>query len=226
MNKNALIDAILRNQVSIGNERVKEASIRKQEHHIATLPQLGSNDVKGTLEKVLPKKLVPMNIGKYEDVAWPFFYEARFDYTSEFDFGAGLVPSASYIAGEEKVDTFRVGQESSLILTGVYRQYNLQDLKGKGAPLKFTVKNRQSTRQFNDQDIQIQHVGDKGHALKFPIPLLVQPNSSIEISMKSFLSVDVNVQLDADESPKQNLIFFGYRVRSQDVDTITQLMFG
>jgi len=226
LNRSALIDAILRQQGTLKSVRMEEANIREQEKHIATLPQLSKNDVKGNLEKVLPKHLVPSNIGKYADVAWPYYYELRFDYSARADIGSGEEDVAQFIASDIKEDSFKVGQEAAFILKGVYRAYNTNDLSGKGAPLKMTVRNAQSTRQFNDQEIQLQHIGDKGSPLKFDIPLLIEPNSRIQVDLKSILNADVTVDIAEGTKALQNLVFYGVRVRSNDVDTITQLMFG
>ena len=225
--KSALIDAIIRKQGELKSVRMEEANIRKQESHIATLPQLAKDDVAGALKKVLPKHLVPTNIGKIEEVSWPYYYETRFDYEQTIDDGqGGTVQVAQFLGQERKKDTFVVGQEAAFLLMGMYRSYWASTLAGKGAPIKFTIRNTQSTRQFNDVDIQLQHIGDKGHPFKFPIPLLVQPNSRIEVENSSLLNLDINVPLSEGESAKQNIVFFGYRVRSNDVDVVTKLMFG
>jgi hypothetical protein len=226
LTKSSLIDAILRQQGNLKSVRMEEANIRQQESHIATLPQLSKDDVRGNLEKVLPKHLVPTNIGKYMDVAWPYYYETRFDYTATADIGSGPERVAQFVGGDIKTDSFKVGQEAAFILKGVYRAYHTNDLSGKGAPLKMTVRNAQSTRQFNDTEIQLQHIGDKGSPLKFDIPLLIEPNSRIEIDLKPILNSTVTVNVAETVNAVQNLIFYGVRVRSNDVDTITQLMFG
>ncbi len=225
--RSALIDAIIQKQGELKSVRMEEANIREQENHIATLPQLSKDDVSGTLKKVLPKHLVPSNIGKYSDVSWPYSYEVRYDYEQLVDFGSGPVPAATFGAQETKKDTFIVGQESSFILIGMYRTYGANNLSGKGAPLKFTVRNAQSTRQFNDVEVQIQHIGDKGRPFKFPIPLLIQPNSRIEVELKSIFNSDINIELQTGETAKQNIVLYGYRLRNNvDVDVVTKLMFG
>lgn len=222
--RNALIQAILGQQANLKSTRMQEATIRKEEKHLTTLPQISKDDVKGNLENLLPKKLVPTNIGNYESVSWPFWYAIEFDYSSIVDFGAGPVPAVSFLSSETKKESFVVGQEASFLLRGIYRDYNSVGLDGKGAPLKFDIKNNQSTRQFNDESLQLQHIGDKGHMFKFDIPLLIQPNSTIEIEMKTLLNQDINLE-QVNGDGKQTLIFIGERVRSNDLDTITNLMF-
>lgn len=222
--KNALIQAILGNQANLKSTRMQEATIRQKEKHLTTLPQISKNDVLGNLKNLLPSNLVPTNIGKYDSVSWPFWFEVEFDYSSEVDFGSGLVPAVSFIASETKEESFVVGQEASFILRGIYRDYNAAGLEGKGAPLKLNIQNKQSTRQFNDEPIQLQHIGDKGHMFKFDVPLLIEGNSKISIELKTLLNADINIaQTDGDG--KQKLVFFGERVRSSDIDVVTEIMF-
>lgn len=200
-----IINEIDKAQSELGNLRLEEKATRKQEAYVTSLPMISGDNLAKKLEAILPSNLIPKNIGKIDEITWPYWYEL------DFDFSDGA--NATYNFGERKSSFFQIGQEAGFLLTHIYRFYEDSSVSGQGAPLEFVIKNVQSTRQFNDAPIQLQHIGTRGKPYKLPIPILLQPNEKLEIEMASWFGADFTVN---GVSGLHSLSFMGRRVRMKD----------
>ena len=207
--KKILINEIKNAQGTLGELRVQEKELAIKEKEIYSLPAISGDDLRDQLKRILPSRMLPSNIGRVEEVSWPYWYELEFDYSNGAD--------AFFGANDIKRDFFQVGQEAGFLLTHVYRDYNSSTAGGLGAPLVMDFQNLQSSRNFNDQPIQVQHIGNKGHPFKFETPILLYPNSKLEVTLQSWLSVDATVP---SVSGKQRFIFLGRRVKTKEILTM------
>jgi hypothetical protein len=201
-----VINEISEVQQELGSLRIEEKSIKEQENYVTSLPMVTGDDLYKSLQKILPANLLPKNIGSIEEITWPNWYELEFDFTNGAD--------TDYIVNDRKSSYFQIGQEAGFLLTHIYRTYRDSGIAGQGAPLHFAIKNVQSTRQFNDSPIQLQHIGTRSKPYKLPVPILLQPNEKIEVEMESWFGSDINIPAS---NGKHSLTFMGRRVRMKDM---------
>lgn len=200
-----IINEILEAESEIGSLRSEEKMLKKQEDYITSLPMVSGDDLAKNLQKILPEKLVPKNIGKLDHISWEYWYELEFDFSE----GADTV----FTPSKRISDFFQIGQEAGFLLTHIFRNFKDVGISGQGAPLQFNIKNVQSTRQFNDDPIMLQQIGSRSYAYELPVPILLQPSEKLEIEMSSWFGADITA---ADTSGIQNLTFMGKRVRMKD----------
>lgn len=170
------------------------------------------NELQKTLMKVLPSGLIPGNVGGYYDVAWPFTY------TVEFNFGT----DPTYGPNTKQNQSFQNTQEAAFIFTQISRKSNFQSTSGELAPLQVTIRDRQSTRQFNDRPIPLQILPKKSPYFTFEVPLIIMPNAIIEFEMTSWLAAN---QATVGESVHQ-IMLKGYRTRTEDIGKVLSTIYG
>ncbi len=164
------------------------------------------------LVSILPEHLVPANVGNLNEVMYPFFY------TTEHDFGT----DPTFTSNSANNQIFNVSQDAAFILTSIYRSYEDVGDVGKGAPLEMTIRDLQSSRQFNDSPIPVQTIGDKGNPTILPTPFYMSPNASIRIELSSFVPND---QAETGEG-KQIFVYQGYRIRTGDIGKVLSTIFS
>lgn len=163
------------------------------------------------LKNVLPSYLQPGNVGKMGEVTWPFSYSVG------FDFGA----SPTWTPTTKQVQSFQVSQEAGLLLMALRRKSN--DASGDLSPLQVELRDRQSSRQFNDRPIPMQNIGKKFRPTIFPTPMLLFPNAFLDVTITSWLTTGSQTSTS---DGKFNITFFGYRIRTEDLGTVLSSVFG
>ncbi len=178
-------------------------------------PGAGAKQLKHNLgQSNLPQK--PGNVDDITRVIWPFFFPTS--YTE-------LVP------GQSARTSFTVTQEASFIwlyatktvhklVAGVptYIDPNNFDVtQGQANDLSFTIRDAQSTRDYNALPIPLDHVGDPLSPWALPSPVMFIPNSTIEVQF-------INASLTETYFPC--MTFFGYRLRMQDREKLMSLVTG
>lgn len=164
------------------------------------------------LKQIVPAHLLPGNVGDIDKVTWQFFYPITFDF--------GLNPT--YTTGTKQVQNFQVSNEAAFLLMAIGRKAwdntNASDL----APLQIEIRDRQSSRQFNDRPIPLQMIGKKSRRTVIPTPMLIAPNAFIDVTMTSFVTAD----MPTTGIGKHELYFFGYRIRGEDMNKLYANIFG
>jgi hypothetical protein len=191
--------------------RDREQSLRARVKSMNANPIIGSADLGSNLSKILPPSMMPKNVGDLAQVMWDFFF------TVELDFGT----DPSFDANSKKIGSFKVDQEASFLLMGFSRTYHDNDKAGRGAPLTITLRDLQSTRQFNDVSWPIQNIGEAGLPTKLETPLLFAANATVQVEASCWLPE----QMDATGNGKQEITFFGLRVRDTDNVKVLSQMF-
>lgn len=215
MDRHALIRSIVREQQNLKNIRRAERNIESKGSLLDSQPLINRDgSLEGNLKSTLPAHLVPSNVGSYKEIMWPYWLNFEFDYSNGDDV---LFP----VNGIKEV-TRQISQEAGFIAVALYRDYQSSGTGGKGSPLEITIRDRQSTRQLNDNAIQIQHFGTKGEGTKFITPYTFMPNARISLELSSILGADYTVP---NESGKQRISIFGYRIRTEDASVIANKIY-
>lgn len=173
-----------------------------------------AQDLKSTLKSILPANLVPGNVGEYSSITWPFWYQA------DFDFGV----NPSFTQNTRQVQSFQNTQEAAFLFMSVARSHNGYDNASALAPLQIEMRDRQSSRQFNDRPIPLQMIGRRNHQTVLPTPLLIMPNAFLDVTATSF--VPAGNTMASTGTGKFQLSFFGYRIRVEDADKVLSSIFG
>ena len=172
---------------------------------------VGSSDLGPNILKVLPPNLAPKNIGEWGSIMWDFFYPVV------VDFGTNPV----YGPNTRTESNFKVNQDGSFLLCGISRMYSNTSFAGKKAPLSVTIRDLQSTRQFNDISFPIQNIGERGQPTLIETPLLVYKNSNISGEVTSWLPETMATV----GSGRHEFLFFGLRVRDEETVKLLQTLF-
>src|ERR1035437_5876973 len=150
--------------------------IRRQERHFRRKKDMSEN-LKDTLVRILPKHLIPGNVGEYNSVTWPTWYQVNFDF--------GHNPS--YDVNTRQLQSFQNTQEAAFLFMAIGRKHYGYDNASALAPLQVEIRDRQSSRQFNDKPIPIQMLGRRAHPTVIPTPLLIMPNAFLDFTVTSFI---------------------------------------
>lgn len=192
--------------------RDREQALRGRVKAMDASPIIGSKDLGANLNKILPPHLMPQNVGDLAGVMWPFFFTVTIDFGTNPTFDSLI----------KRSDDFRVDQEAAFILTGYQRTYYNKGAAGKGAPIQLTLRDLQSTRQYNDQPFPIQNIGEGGLPTKLDTPLLFAANATVRVEASSWVPEGESVETVG--NGKQEITFFGLRVRDADnVKVIAQM---
>lgn len=156
----------------------------------------------GLLKKIIPAHLLPGNVGKWSQVAWPFYYETQHDF--------GTNPALT--STSEQTDSFTVSQEAAFLLTSVsWNAIEQNDESGFLGPYQITIRDRQSSRQFNDTPIPVQMIGRNSKPTYLVTPFLILPNATIEVRMNTWIPAGITQNTTG--SGLIQLAYGGYRVR-------------
>lgn len=210
----SLLDEIEQKRNAIRKLRAEERSVSEKEKLFLTEPLIKRNGLRENLKSCLPKELVPSNVGELEEIVWPYEYPMSIDFQN----GADSVISANKIYPL----TEQVGQESCFILTGISRAFSSQGISGNGIPLKYLIKDMQSTRQIMDKPLCLAHIAHSGKVTKLPTPYLFMPNARITVELSSMLDSDITL---TGVSTYTEIILHGVRCRIEDASRIIEAMY-
>jgi hypothetical protein len=202
------------NQIQTEREqnRAREMHLNARLMTMKGQPVIGKDDLGPNLLKILPPHIAPKNLGQFNNVMWDYFYPVA------FDFGTDPV----YGPQSRAENNFKVNQDGSFLLFGISRTYSSTSASGKSAPLVMTLRDMQSTRQFNDTSFPIQNIGEKGQPLVLETPLLIFKNSNLSCELSSWLPENMSTT----GSGKHEFLFFGLRVRDEEQVKLLQTIFA
>jgi hypothetical protein len=197
--------------------RADERGLRARQNQLATQPQVNRTDLHGALQEYLPPHLMPGNVGGFNCVTWPFWFQVNFDFGTNPTITGGNVTN--------QIQNFQVTQESAILLLAVSRQANTYSTSGHLGPWSITIRDNQSSRQFNDQPIPIQMISTKaGLPTTLPVAMLFMPNAIVSCTLGNWLPAGV-VQPTIG-SGAQQFSFFGYRIRIEDQEKVLSSVFA
>ena len=208
------IDSLMRLRQQL---RADERGLRSRQEALVSQPQVNKTDLRGALQEYLPPHLMPGNVGGINCVTWPFWFQVDFDF--------GLNPSI--IGGNitQQTQNFQVTQEAALLLLGVSRTANAYNTGGHLGPWNLTIRDNQSSRQFNDTPIPIQMLSTaSGRPTKLPVAMLMMPNAIVSCVMNNWLPAGT-IQAGVGSGVHQ-FSFFGYRIRIEDTEKVLGSVFA
>lgn len=220
MDQNDLIRAqneIERLKAELSNQRAIERNLNARHRALGNYPQVGAGgNAKGlarNLRGALPEHLVPMNVGGYNTVAWPFWFQV--------DFNFGTNPTLT--ATTTQTQSYQVTQEAAVILLGISRFSDAYSGAGDLGPWTMTIRDRQSSRQFNDRPIPLQMIGTQARPTRLPTGLLLMPNAFMDVTMATWLTGALSMTTVGEA--RHQFSFFGLRVRVEDAEKVLSSVF-
>ena len=212
MSREKLIKKAYEIQESRRALRQKERNLSTRSKFLRNQPLVADGgNLRANLDKILPKHLSPKNIGEYNEVMWPFWYGF------EFDFGT----DPTYTSLTRKIESIQISQESAFLLTTISRAHDSRGGAGQNAPLQFTLRDNQSSRQFNDKPLPIQMIGTTGDLTHLDTPLYIRPNASLSLELTSWLPTDFATI----GSGKHEIMVHGFRIRNEDANKVLASIF-
>lgn len=192
--------------------KLKQQSMRNQ----GLIPQPQNvQQYKQNLDDKLPQHLRPGNIGQLNQVIWPFW----FTFTAP-----ELAPNTSSIGFTT------ITQEAGFILVSMSKsvfikstgptQYTYVDPEESNASgdtdgLKFSLRDAQSTRVFNNAPMELDSLGHPQYPTAFPSPLYFMPNATIEITYQNDNASLTYVPF---------VTMFGYRIRTDNLNVLSTVV--
>jgi hypothetical protein len=180
--------------------------------------------IESTLEKILPAALMPSNVGKQDTASWPFWFNVDIPFS-----GTSLTVDRTF----SLLSSFRVTQEANVLIMAISVATNIVsgvlNEKGYSAPLALTLRDRQSSRQFNDIPTPIQNYGRAGDPTLLKQPHWIDRNSNLEIQVQTILTGTETCNLtttNAGQPLKMQVSFYGYRIRENDKHKIPAHVFA
>jgi hypothetical protein len=171
-------------------------------------------DLKSQIDSKIPAYQRPSNVGKISAVTWPYFHNAAFDF--------GVNPTWS--TATKLTRSFQISQEAAFLLAAIGRDSADSNSGGDAAPLQFEIRDRQSSRVFNDRPVPIQNLGKKYRPTILPTPMLMYPNAFVDVTMTSWLLPGDNMASVG--NGHFDIYFFGYRIRVEDLGKVQSTIFG
>lgn len=215
-NDQQALEAISAMKALIQEERKREQNLKIRYAALSQIPVVSGNNPKSLrehLEQILPPDLIPANVGNIDSVAWPFWYQ--------FDFDFGTNPTLANTL--RQTQSVQVTQEAGFLMLGISRDSEETSLAGNLGPWTIeSIRDRQSSRQFNDRPVNFQNIGTKSNLTVFPTPMLFFPNAFIDLTMGCFQPTPNPVIGEA----VHQISIFGYRVRMGDDQRILSTIFG
>lgn len=180
------------------------------------------------LKTTAKEKIKPLNIGKINEVMWPYVY---------------VTPSIVVVSGSSVSTSVTISQESAFVVTDikgymqsgfrqstplvdffgeVYNPYNSFPLPQNGSNVSFIIKDAQSSRIFMNEPIEI---GYTMHNEKpfFSTPQFFLPTSTIEVT---FFAKTGTTGPNTYMYHIPKLCFIGYRVRVDEAKKILSTVKG
>jgi hypothetical protein len=196
------------------NLRSRDRSLNARTMALKSQPLISDKgELRSNLSKILPKHLMPQNVGHYNEVMWPFFFP--------FDFDLGANPT--YDSNTRSEVNVQVDQEAGFLLTHISRDHTDPGQSGYHAPIQVSIRDLQSSRQFNDEAVPIQQFGFKAQATYLDTPLFFAANARMQIVMTSW--IPVGSQFATLGSGEHQIVLGGYRIRQKDAGKVLASIF-
>jgi len=161
-------------------EQITNEAIRREQGYEPTGNSV--ENMERQFEKSLPKWLRPGNVGEINDVFWPFF----------FTFDQVILPPQSSVSS-----VLTVTKEAGFIWINMIKSIFSKDPEtmyltwinpddetaaGKTPGLKWSLRDANSTRQFSNIPIDMDHVALPRFPTTHPKPQYFMPNANVEIT--------------------------------------------
>jgi hypothetical protein len=204
---------------SIVDSKAAALSVLESQLRQGQLPNNSAQQLDFNLSNSLSPLLNPGNIGDINNVIWPFYFTTD-------------VPDGAIQPGETFNTGFSVTQEAAFIFMSYTKSVYI--LEGEdpdqtvtylnqvpGVPsapgLLFSLRDGSSSRQFYNTPINLDNFGNPRFPTKFPRPVMLLPNQSMQIQFTNAHSVNQYVPF---------ITAFGYRIRIDRAQDLLSLVYG
>lgn len=211
-NAHKLLEDIKKTKRAIANLRARASTLSSQ-----PVAKRGPN-IKDIMKGILRPDLVPGNVGHLNEVTWSFNHQVDFNLSE-------LSGWPSFTRASSQTKSFQVSQESAVLLTGVSRHANDYSVAGDLGPWLMEIRDRQSSRFFNNSPVPIQTIAQKGFITPLPVSMLVMPNAFIDVTLSNFLSDGVTQTAVGETTGVHQFSFHGYRIRIEDAEKVLSSIF-
>jgi hypothetical protein len=209
------LEAIFKERREIRRQERRQRRAFNMSKYVETgVRERGIGGLQKILKDTIPPHMRPGNVGGYNKITWPFWYQVNFDF--------GTNPT--WTSGVNQRQSFQVTQEAAWLMTSITLKNNGYDLSSALAPLQIEIRDRQSSRQLNSAPIPLQMFGKNSLPSTMPTPMLFMPNAFIDIIATSWVPQGESMASTGDG--EFQLSFFGYRVRVEDADKVLSTIFG
>jgi len=216
-NDELLLQEIREKQNYLKELKRSAQAVERRERALSSQPVVrGGGRLKQELKKVIPAPLMPQNVGHLNNVMW------HFDFSANINLGVNpTISSATNATG-----SFQVSQESAFLFMSLWRSTDDYNEVGDLAPLQIEIRDRQSSRFFNDTPIPLQNIGKKSWGSYLPTPMIILPNAFVDVIMTSWLEPGINQVAAGPSTGFHQFTFGGYRLRVEDAKKVLSTIFG
>lgn len=189
-------------------------------------PNGAGNALKGNMDTALPPELRPGNLGNLSNVIWPFFFTT---------FGQNPAqPAVQLIPGTSQTVSFVVTQEAAFVMTQLVKVVHIDvggpakstyldpddfDVSASNANgLSVVMRDASSTRDFMQNPIPVDSIGDPGNPTVFPTPMWIKENGRMEFFVSN--------EAGSGNTYWPKFIAFGYRIRTDAYEKILSAVTG
>jgi hypothetical protein len=204
-------------------ERIQRQGLRPLNGPFGSQDSSSNNGVTGVTQNLesnfdntLDPGMRPGNVGSLNRVIWPFFFTTNL---------VELPPNTA------QTSSFTITQEACFVWMSFVKVVMLEDelcgltyidpdVAGSGgeAPgLSITIRDSQSSRDFQNTNINLDAYGNPRFPMIFPRPMLFTPNSNIQIGYQN--QHDTNVYVP-------RVTAFGYRIRVEDAGSLLSTVYA
>lgn len=204
----------------IRNAKTSISNLATRRMNLESMPVIPSgNTLSNSMNQFLPQNLVPKNVGHIDKVAWPFYYTVDFDLS--------LTPDWPNLTSSTRLtSSFQVSQEAAFLMMGLIRHADDYSDSGDLGPLAIELRDRQSSRFFNDSPIPIQMIGQRGYVTYLAQPMLILPNAFFEITLTTTIDDGVVQNTQPGANGKNTFTMYGYRTRVEDAHNVLSSIYG
>lgn len=158
----------------------------------------------------IPPHLMPGNVGTAAEVNWIYTFPVSFDLGAAFT----VDPNTSVTA------YFQVPQEAAFILKEI--SWTVDDYTDGTLPLQIQIRDRQSSRFFQNTPIPIQNIGPRAWPTKLSTSLIFMPTAFVDVTLSSWIP---NAMVTAGVG-KFHFSFSGVRIRVKSASEVLGTVFG
>jgi len=205
-------------------EYVKQLEAQNRLLRQGLIPNASGNALKTNMDSALPPELRPGNVGNLANVIWPFWFTT---------FGQNpQQPAVQLQPGQSAIVSFVVTQEAAFVLTQIAKvvhedivgattyldpdNFNVSVSNANG--LSVVMRDASSTRDFMQNPIPVDAIGDPGNPTALPTPMWIKENGRMEFF--------VGNEPTSGRIYWPKFIAFGYRIRTDAYDKILSAVTG
>lgn len=186
-------------------------ALRRIERHMRREQKKGAPmRLRDYVASKVPLRLLPGNIGSWEEVMWDFIYDVQFSFGENPDYDALSVP---------QTQSFKNSQPYAMLIYGISRKHwddQIGDNAGESLPLQMRIIDAQSTRQYTPQPVAMQSIGKFGNITVLDVPIVLAPSGQIDVELSLMPEQLEIADYNWEGNSVHDFSFYGKKVRYQN----------